>query len=234
MTLPDGQADLPIGGIMGTSSGAYAGSLYCAGYTPEQIATELCVVPPVLLLRPCWRFWCGLLSLHVVVDRLRELLPPTFEDLDRKFAVGVIDSNGQHRLIDSGPLPEAVAASGAIPVLFAPVDVPGVEDGPHGDGGMRDRLGLVPWREHRRASLPSKAPDALVHLISRSSPFSGKDDVEAMGERRVSVARSQKSGVNFFTMGDYERQMRDACDQAAPLVQAVKDRISEPRKRLVA
>lgn len=119
-------AELPVGGVMGTSAGAYAGSLYCAGYTPDQIAAELCNVPPIFLLRPCWRFWCGFLSLHAVVDRLRDLLPPTFEDLDCKLSVGVIRSDGQYQLIDSGPLPEAVAASGAIPVLFAPVEVPGV------------------------------------------------------------------------------------------------------------
>ncbi len=41
------------------------------------------------------------------------------------FAVGVVDSEGQYRLIDSGPLPEAVAASAAIPFIFEPVDVPG-------------------------------------------------------------------------------------------------------------
>jgi predicted acylesterase/phospholipase RssA len=41
------------------------------------------------------------------------------------FAVGVVDSKGHYRLIDSGPLPEAVAASAAIPFIFAPVDVPG-------------------------------------------------------------------------------------------------------------
>jgi predicted acylesterase/phospholipase RssA len=33
--------------------------------------------------------------------------------------------NGQHLLIDSGPLPEAVAASAAIPILFQAMDIPG-------------------------------------------------------------------------------------------------------------
>lgn len=39
--------------------------------------------------------------------------------------MGVVDSEGQYRLVDSGPLPEAVAASAAIPYIFAPVNVPG-------------------------------------------------------------------------------------------------------------
>jgi predicted acylesterase/phospholipase RssA len=41
------------------------------------------------------------------------------------FAVGVVCKDGRYRLIDSGPLPEAVAASAAIPFVFAPVHVPG-------------------------------------------------------------------------------------------------------------
>lgn len=43
------------------------------------------------------------------------------------FAVGVVCQDGRYRLIDSGPLPEAVAASAAIPFIFAPVNVPGAQ-----------------------------------------------------------------------------------------------------------
>ena len=43
----------------------------------------------------------------------------------QEFAVGVVSKNGEYRLIDSGALPEAVAASAAIPFVFEPVNVPG-------------------------------------------------------------------------------------------------------------
>lgn len=39
--------------------------------------------------------------------------------------VGVVNSKGEYMVIDSGPLPEAVAASAAIPVLFQSVNIPG-------------------------------------------------------------------------------------------------------------
>lgn len=32
------QAGLPVAGVMGTSAGALAGSLYAAGYTPRQVS----------------------------------------------------------------------------------------------------------------------------------------------------------------------------------------------------
>lgn len=43
----------------------------------------------------------------------------------QEFAVGVVAKNGEYKLIDSGALPEAVAASAAIPFVFEPVAVPG-------------------------------------------------------------------------------------------------------------
>lgn len=48
-----------------------------------------------------------------------------FEAGRRTLQVGVVDREGQHRCISSGPLPEAVAASAAIPCIFTPVSVPG-------------------------------------------------------------------------------------------------------------
>ncbi len=89
-----------------------------------QVAHHLSAVPPIQLLRPSLTPWRGgLLTLDAVVQRLRELLPPTFEELGHDFAVGVVREDGVHELIDAGPLPEAVAASAAIPVIFANVRV---------------------------------------------------------------------------------------------------------------
>jgi predicted acylesterase/phospholipase RssA len=91
-----------------------------------QVASFLSEQAPIQLLQPCFEPWRGgLLSLDGVVARLSELLPPTFEELQRDFAVGVVTADGQHLLVDQGPLPQAVAASAAIPFLFSSVDVPG-------------------------------------------------------------------------------------------------------------
>ncbi|EIE21028.1 hypothetical protein COCSUDRAFT_17697, partial [Coccomyxa subellipsoidea C-169] len=214
-------AGLAVGGVMGTSAGALTGSLYCAGYSPKQVAAELSRVAPINLLRPSCRPWAGgAVSLDAVVQRLRELLPPRFEDLDKEFAVGVVSADGRYRLIDSGPLPEAVAASAAIPFIFEPLHVPGQEGGPFRDGGLVDRTGLGAWRQ-RRSLRGSGVPPALIHLIQRSSNFSGNDDVEATGERRITVVRSPKSGVNFFSLGDFDRHFDAAYQRAAPAMRQV-------------
>ncbi|KAK9908328.1 hypothetical protein WJX75_006132 [Coccomyxa subellipsoidea] len=220
-------AGLVVGGVMGTSAGALTGSLYSAGYSPEQVAAELSRVAPINLLRPSCRPWTGgAVSLDAVVHRLRDLLPPRFEDLEKEFAVGVVSADGRYRLIDSGPLPEAVAASAAIPFVFEPLHIPGQESGPFKDGGLIDRTGLSAWRKRR--SLRGKGvPPALIHLIQRSSNFSGSDDVEATGERRITVVRSPKSGVNFFSLGDFDRQFDAAYQRAAPAMRQVVQRTRE-------
>ena len=41
-----------------------------------------------------------------------------------------MSKEGEYRLIDSGPLPEAVAASAAIPFIFNPVNIPGARAAP--------------------------------------------------------------------------------------------------------
>lgn len=113
---------------MGTSAGALTGSLYCAGHSPAAVAEILSATAPINRLRPCGAPWAarGLLSMEAVVEELRGLLPHRFEELQRPLGVGVAcASTGRHVLVDRGPLAEAVAASAAIPVIFAPVAVPG-------------------------------------------------------------------------------------------------------------
>lgn len=71
-------------------------------------------------------------------------------------------------------------------------------------------------------------PPAVVHLITRSSPFSGRDDVEATGERRVTVVRSPKSGVSLWSLGDVVGQFDAARVRAQPAAQSVLERQLQP------
>lgn len=224
-------AGLPVGGVAGTSAGALTGALWCAGHSAAACAAELSAVPPLAHLRPCGTPWAGLMSLDAVIARLRDLLPPTFEELGREFACGVVGRDGTHTLISSGPLPEAVAASAAIPALFAPVVIPGREaQGPFRDGGVVDRTGLVAWRDRLRAAAaagsvgsaqpPAPPPPALVHLIGRSSAFSGADDVEAMGEARVVLVRSPRSRASLVSLRDFEFQAASARSRSRPAMRA--------------
>lgn len=88
------------------------------------------------------------------------------------------------------------------------------------DGGVVDRIGLAAWRQRRRQQhqlgrRSARLPPCLVHIIERSSPFSGSDDAEAAGESLIHVVRCPKSGVNFFDLGDFDRQFQDAQQRAS-------------------
>ncbi|CAM9275007.1 unnamed protein product [Choristocarpus tenellus] len=189
---------------MGTSSGALAGkksrALWAAGFTAEEVANVLGDQSSLAVTRKlCSTPWQGLFSLSGLVDLLRDYLPPTFEELLTPLAVGVLGSGGYPELLDSGPLPEAVAASLAVPFLFAPVSVNGIK---YHDGGVKDRTGLGRWVRLR----PEER--VLVHLVDSSRGRKGDSRSGVQGwhmDPSVMVIRSDKSGASIFRgLGDFE------------------------------
>lgn len=132
--------------------------------------------------------------MDAVISHLRTLLPPRIEDLPRPFGVGVV-RDGRHALITSGPLPEAVAASMAIPRLFVPIHL----DGSCSDGAFQDRTALDAWRAHRGQV------DVLVHLVDASSGADTGSDVS-----REPVVRTPRSFASLWSLGDFDGQLAEA------------------------
>ena len=234
-------------GVMGTSSGAITGSLLACGYTTSEIEEIILSRPPVSHLRLSGfpRIFTGIYSLRSLMDYLREYLPRTFEELDRPFAVGVVDrETRKYELISSGPLVEAVVASAAVPFLFQPIDarLGRRKDGGVNrrrqfvDGGIVDRVGVKYWRNYcnseagrakmrefyeknesrsngEAASTVSKANDydatpSFVHVVSRSTQFSGSDSISKQ-ERKANLIVVRSPSANMFktsliNMGDFD------------------------------
>lgn len=200
-------ASLPVEAVVGTSSGAVVGALWAAGHSGADLEALLQSRQPWQLLRPHPMPWQGALSMAGLVGFLGPLLPATFAQLPRPFAVGVVAHRGQHRLLTSGPLVEAVAASCAMPFVFAPVQVEGTR---YQDGGAADRLGLAGWRAWR--------PDrqALAHLVARTA---GKDVPADLAG--VAVVQTPRSGASFFSLGDFAGQVGQARVLAAQAIAAL-------------
>lgn len=209
---------LPVNGIMGTSAGALIGSMYAAGYSPREIVAEFARHAPIERLRCHGRPWEGLLTMEPLIQELHSLLPPSFSGLQQDFACGVVAADGRHVLLDRGSLPAAVSASAAIPVVFHPVPVPDRPEGPFIDGGIKCRIGLDLWRQHRYGGDASAAAPAVVHLIGRSSPFSGNDSTNGIVRQNAVVVKSPKAGVSFWSYGDYEAQFEAARQRALPVL----------------
>ena len=187
--------------MVGTSSGALAGACLAAGWSAERVFAELTADRPLAFVRPSWLPWRGVLDLGPMVAHLRTLLPATFAELPVPLSVGVVGPAG-HRLIASGPLPEAVAASCAIPYVFRPIAL----GGEHlADGGAADRTGLAAWR----ASHPDELP--IVHLLERSHNRDRPDPREPTPALLdgLTVVRSPRSGASLWSLGDVAAR-RDA------------------------
>jgi len=191
-----------ITGVCGTSSGALVGALWAAGVTADGALERIVAQQPFALMRWNWKIWQGLYSLDAVIAQLSEWLPERIEDLPIPFGVGVMDQHGRARVLSSGPLPQAVAASCAIPWIFMPVDVGGEV---FQDGGAVDRTGLTAWR-----ALRGPQPTVL-HLVDRTG--GAETDLDAINAE-VKIIKTPRSGAKFWNLGDVARQAQEAEDRA--------------------
>ena len=194
--------------FVGTSSGALAAALLAAGYGADEIAYQLSRQRPIALTRMAAP-WRGLFSTRALEARMRELLPATFEELERPLAVGVYQTCGDENkplLLQTGDLPPAVAASCAVPKLFARVRVRGEA---YADGGAVDRTAVATWRKWR----PGK--QALVHLVTDlPEPALGLRDGLTVGARDLHVVRTPRARASFLSLGDFDGERARACATA--------------------
>lgn len=191
-----------VGAVCGTSSGALVGALWAAGHPVARLEELIASVQPWRLLRPQvlqrpTAAHRGLFSTHALQAWLSDWIPERFEDLPRPFAVGVRSPDRSHALLTTGSLPAAVAASCAMPAVFAPVEVGGVW---YQDGGAVDRVGYRAWQQWR----PGQA--AVVHWIDRTA---GKDVQLPPNPDTIppTIVRSERSGASFFSLGNVAGQV---------------------------
>lgn len=196
-------AGLKVDAVCGTSSGSVVAALWASGMPARQVAELFARTSLLALARPAWP-WQGALSLGAFTRLLAQHLPATFADLPRPFAVGVVDAEGQHRLLTDGPLAKAVTASCAMPYIFAPVDVSGRS---YADGGAADRLGLDAWRSWRPGQ------HGVAHWVERTA---GRDVDAALDD--VVVVKTPRSGAHFWSLGNVMGQMEQARAIAAKVL----------------
>lgn len=157
--------------ISGSSAGALVGGCWASGLDPQAIQDTF-----FELRRQ--DFWdpapgLGLLRGKLFRERLRATLPVAqIDDCPTPFRPSVFDVFGRRtRVLDRGPLAEAIAASCALPGLFQPVRL---KRRAYLDGGIADRPGLL--------GAPSEGRVLYHHLVSRS--WYRGSNVNALPQRR--------------------------------------------------
>lgn len=187
---------LRVDALVGTSSGALIGSLWAAGLSAARLEELIARRPPLSYLSP--RLFGGLFSLSPMVTFLSAHLPARIEELPIPLAVGVVDRERRYQLLTSGPLPEAVAASCAVPYLFQAITIDGLT---LRDGGVSDRVGWEAWRAWRPTRDPAQA---IVHWVDRTH---GKDLELPTG---ATVIRSPRSRAHLWSLGPFSAQVEES------------------------
>lgn len=196
---------LRVDAVCGTSSGALAGAMWAAGMSSSQIAAEFQTMRPIDILVPNWTLSGGvaMFRLDALIARLRQLVPATFEELPRPLGIGVITLDQKPRLLTSGPLPEAVAASCAIPWLFAPIRI---GETWFADGGTVNRT-FVPMFRAWRGERPM-----VVHLVERSL---GGEAGDLTG---LAVVKTARAGAGLRGLGNFVVEKEEARAAADPVI----------------
>ena len=215
------QSQLSVAAYVGTSSGALAASMAAAGADADAVAEELSRTRPLASCRPSATPWRGAFSTRALRKRISRVLPATFEELGKSLGVGVYDrATGEPRLVTSGDLPRAVAASCAVPRLFAPVRL---DDGAlYLDGGAVDRTFLAlhkAWRPERRAVCHLVKDDG-VELVPRDGIIDG-----------VYVVKTPRANAKLWGLGDFEGERKAAEELSKRSLAALAnlDRIINPK-----
>jgi NTE family protein len=113
---------IPVHIISGTSSGAMAGALYSAGYSPDEIFRMVSETNIVRLMRPAFSKM-GLMNLDEVEKVFTRFLQhKTFADLRYKLVISCTDINqGIVVYFTEGDIVKPLVASSSVPILYKPI-----------------------------------------------------------------------------------------------------------------
>jgi len=128
--------------LSGTSAGAIAGALYASGNGPDRMM-EFVKDASILKIFKVSFPYSGLAKLTYLKDRLAKFIEVDgFEALQKKLFVAVSNLNtGECKIIEEGPLFQAIMASSAIPLVFQPIEINGQQ---YVDGGLLENLPVRP------------------------------------------------------------------------------------------
>jgi NTE family protein len=185
-----------IKSIAGTSAGGLVGALYCAGYTPDEIA-EMVIHFDQRSMFSFQNEGPGLLNLNSITQILvKKLGNITFKDLKIKFACTAVDiKTGREYVFCQSSVVDAVLSTIAVPGAFPPKKMDGKE---FVDGAVMDPVpvNLARWLSPNIPVIavclsypPDEMTDMHLNPIPTSSPIPAPI-IEQFSKLRVAQAFS--------------------------------------------
>ena len=128
---------IPIDLIIGTSMGGIVGVLFALGFSPHQLTEQMSVLQRTSLFN--LKQWSARSRQRMLRSLLAEPLnAKTFADLRIPTTLMAVDlHHGVEVALNHGPLMPAVLATSAVPAVFPPVELEGMQ---LADGGVIDSL----------------------------------------------------------------------------------------------
>lgn len=128
--------------VAGTSAGAIVGTLYCYGYTPDEILDIVLNTNFFKLMRPAIS-WTGFLKMEVVEALYgRHLAHNDFADLKTPLVIAATDlTKGQTVYFSEGEIIRPLMASSCIPGIFDPI---AIGEDFFVDGGVLNNMPIDP------------------------------------------------------------------------------------------
>ena len=128
--------NIPVDLIVGTSMGGIVGALYASGVSPDAVAQGMDNMRGTNLLN--MNLFNARARQRMVEDQLSVLTDKSFADLKIPLTVMAVDMvHGCEVAINEGPLIPALLATSAVPGVFPPIEVNGMQ---LADGGVIDSL----------------------------------------------------------------------------------------------
>lgn len=156
-----------IRAIAGTSAGGLWGSLYAAGYSPDDIEQIMSDLDPKTIYHRQQGEPAAMLGLLGIEEMLKERLGDTrFQDLRLPFKVTAVDLDKARRVIlDRGRVRDAIRATIAVPGIFPPARYNGKT---LVDGGVMDPVPVSLAR-----SMAAELPVVAVVLSPKLQEWDG-------------------------------------------------------------
>lgn len=172
-----------ISAISGTSAGAIIGSLFCYGYSPDEILQIIIKTSFLKSMRPALTK-TGLLKIEKLKSLFLKYLPEDdFSALKIPMTVAATEiKKGQTDFFSEGELIMPILASCCVPVIFQPLSY---GNGLYVDGGILDNLPVEPIR---------KQTDFLIGV--HTNPIDNDFDVKNV---KVLIERSLLMAINGNT-----------------------------------
>lgn len=178
--------------VCGSSAGGVIAAALGSGIRPYELLEMLDELKTGDVLRFCRPPSLGLLDILGAMEAFMRarLKKHRLEDCDAPtVSISTYDPFGSGaRVLSSGDLLEAAAASACVPLLFGPVDI---EGRPHWDGGIADHGGL------------KGAPEGLRVLYHHASSLPLSSGAVRPDRRRCAVLRAR--GLPFVHPLNFER-----------------------------